>query len=479
MCDSTFHGLTCQAEAFQDVSRRQVNLERSGSPESPPPLRPAPLVSSGGGRALSFVPPAVRPEPDGGDANLPPLRRQAWGGEVSAGDGRIPGAARAALGIYARIASLGDIIEDPEQQARMRRAERMRLKFAADELRGGRQRACHRARQSKDRPVTVEMGARKRAYWGGLQVCGSVWGCPLCAASISERRRKELAEAIVAANFQGLQVVLVTLTIRHGVGDDVRDMLRRMSDARRRMTSGRRGVAWRIAVGLRGSVRALEVTHGVNGWHPHYHILLFLGPHQLTLEQIAAGYGERWIAACVKAGLPAPLPGVACTVQDGTRASTYVSKWGLPEELAKAHVKHARAHVGRTPMDLLRAYADDGDERAGQLWREYAAAFKGQRQLWWSHGLRAMLGLPDVLPDEEAAQVDEVGAEVLQVVTEYQRRALVNVRGALCAVLDVAETNREMLPIYIQGIVRDYYRAHPEQRRRAARGLVRELADPG
>lgn len=360
----------------------------------------------------------------------------------------------------------------------MRRAERWRLKFAADELRGGRQRACHRARQSKDRPVTVEMGARKRAYWGGVQVCGSVWGCPLCAASISERRRLDLAEAIVAANVQGLQVVLMTLTIRHGVGDDVRDMLRRMSDARRRMTSGRRGVAWRIAVGLRGSVRALEVTHGVNGWHPHYHILLFLGPHRLTLEQIAAGYGERWIAACVKAGLPAPLPGVACTVQDGMWASAYVSKWGLPEELAKAHVKHARARVGRTPMDLLRAYADDGDVRAGELWREYAAAFKGQRQLWWSRGLRAMLGLPDVLPDEEAAQVDEAGAEVLAVVTEYQRRALANAQ-ALGAVLDVAETNREMLPIYIQGIVRDYYRAHPERRRKAARGLLRELADPG
>ena len=126
-------------------------------------------------------------------------------------------------------------------------------------------------------------------------------------------------------------------------------------------------------------------------------------------------------------------------------------------------------------MDLLRDYAD-GDERAGELWREYVAAFKGQRQLCWSHGLRELLYLPREESDEDiAAQIEEPEAEVLATLTEYQRRALVNAR-MLCSVLEVAETNREMLPLYIEGIVRDYYRAHPDQRRRAVRRGARDLA---
>lgn len=222
-----------------------------------------------------------------------------------------------------------------------------------------------------------------------------------------------------------------------------------------------------------GSIRALETTYGGNGWHPHYHILLFLDS-SIPLDKIAAAYEERWINACIKAGLPAPKPGVACTVQDGSYASAYVGKWGLPEEMTKSHIKHAIA--GRTPMDLLRDYAD-GDENSGRLWREYVAAFKGQRQLWWSQGLRQLLYLPREESDEEiSAQVEEPEAEVLATLTEYQRRALVNAR-MLCAVLEVAETNREMLPFYIEGVVRDYYRAHPEQRRRSAKREVRAMAE--
>ena len=34
------------------------------------------------------------------------------------------------------------------------------------------------------------------ASYGGLQTCGSVWTCPVCAAKIAERRRVELLDAM-------------------------------------------------------------------------------------------------------------------------------------------------------------------------------------------------------------------------------------------------------------------------------------------
>ncbi|MDF9645043.1 hypothetical protein, partial [Bacillus cereus] len=35
----------------------------------------------------------------------------------------------------------------------------------------------------------------QKAFYDGLLVCSSVWNCPVCAAKISERRRKELKQA--------------------------------------------------------------------------------------------------------------------------------------------------------------------------------------------------------------------------------------------------------------------------------------------
>ena len=50
------------------------------------------------------------------------------------------------------------------------------------------------------------------ASYGGLQTCGSVWTCPVCAAKIAERRRVELLDAMELHKAQGGAVYLLTLT---------------------------------------------------------------------------------------------------------------------------------------------------------------------------------------------------------------------------------------------------------------------------
>lgn len=379
------------------------------------------------------------------------------------------------LGIYATLASPPP---DPEAVRREARAERWRLKWVADKLRDGRQRACHRARQSKDKPVTIAVSTTqttRRAYYGGMQVCGSVWGCPICAAKISEGRRVELAAALASARAQGLRVLLLTLTVRHGMGDDVRELLARIRIARRRLVSGKAAATWASRIGLVGSIRALEVTYGDHGWHPHLHILLFLRGAGPTLDEIQQRYTTRWIDACVAAGLPAPLPGVACTVQDGASAARYVSKWGLAEELTKSHLKRSR-YAGRTPWDLLRDYAD-GDERSGLLWREYAASFKGQVQLRWSKGLRALLGLGAGQTDQALAAADDPVAVVLAELSDIQLQAL-RYTQSCSEILDIAETAPESLYIALDSIVKLYVcNAGHDQRRYATRAMMRGMAE--
>ena len=179
-----------------------------------------------------------------------------------------------------------------------------------------------------------------KAFYTGLQVCGRVWSCPVCSAKIAERRRVELTTATTLAKAQGMQVMLLTLTVPHGLGDDLGTMLDCMGQAWRKTSTERRGKALRKSLDVKGTIRALEVTHGKNGWHPHFHVLLFVG-QGVTAEQIFEAYAPLWQTVCVKAGLPEPSLAHGTRVDDGSYAAAYVGKWGLEAEMTRGHSKKA------------------------------------------------------------------------------------------------------------------------------------------
>jgi len=118
------------------------------------------------------------------------------------------------------------------------------------------------------------------ASYGGLQTCGSVWACPVCAAKIAERRRVEIQTAMAAHVAVGGNFALLTLTIPHQVVDALPDLLQKLASAKARFFGHRAVRRVLVEMGFVGQISALEVTHGRksgrnNGWHPHPHILLF------------------------------------------------------------------------------------------------------------------------------------------------------------------------------------------------------------
>lgn len=298
-------------------------------------------------------------------------------------------------------------------------------------------------------PLEIHRGLDcKKAFYHGLMACGSIWSCPICAAKIAERRRAELVSALDAARAQGLRVHFVTLTIPHGIGDDINALLSGLRDALKRMSCGKHAISKQLAGALRGYIRTLEVTHGANGWHPHYHLLVMTDRH-ITSRQLEAIYAPAWQRACRLAGLPIPSDRHGCTVQDGSQAAKYASKWGLEDEMTKAHMKKTR-RKGCTPWGLLRAILDGDDqdyppERATALFQIYANAFKGSRQLYWSRGLRASLGLDQEITDQ--ALVDRPDDEKSLWLAELSTKDWKAIRraNAESAVLDAAESSQEEL----------------------------------
>jgi len=345
------------------------------------------------------------------------------------------------------------------------RLDRYAMKWSLDRLLpGSRQTRCHRWR-IPGRDVELKLSLEhQKSFVAGCECCGSVWGCPLCAPKITERRRLEVSEAMSRAKEMGLQVLLLTLTVPHGLGDDVRVVLDQMKQAWRKGSTSRAGKTMRKMIGLKGTIRVLEVTYGENGWHPHFHVMLFVDS-SWSPDVIQRLWYPIWLDGCRKSGLADPSKAHGCRVDDGSRAARYLTKWGLDSELTKGHLKRGKTSVN--PWDLLRVYTFGLDDRrissdlrdvmtglgidrekAGKLWQVFFFAFKGARQLYWSNGLRALLGLTKEKTDQELAEeeMDPVAA-ILAVLNAYW--PLIVKTKLLPDLLNLAEDSPGLIPDFL------------------------------
>ena len=83
-----------------------------------------------------------------------------------------------------------------------------------------------------------------------------------------------------------------------------------------------------------------------------------------------------------------------CSTSDYLAKYDDKANWGVDRELAKASSKKGKAG-GMHPFELaFRGYQS--------LWIEYTEAIKGKAQLFWSTGLKALVGIDDVVTKRPA-----------------------------------------------------------------------------
>jgi len=274
--------------------------------------------------------------------------------------------------------------------------------------------------------TTVRLTGRadEPASFHGIKRCRSVWECPDCMAAIQRARAEELQCANERWRERGGAMVMLTLTLPHGVGDDLKAIRRRVSISWRYVQQGApwKRLAARIALG--GMVRALEVTHGErHGFHPHLHVALYTGRklEAAELTALEAFVGDRWRKAITspRHGDPWPTPhlehGVKCSRLEGAE---YLVKMGLDaRELILSTTKLGR-EGNRTPLQILHAIhlarlAGDRPtvRQAARWWRSYVRGMLGARQLTYSRGFLESLGLNEKTDEQLELEVD--GEEVV------------------------------------------------------------------
>jgi hypothetical protein len=213
--------------------------------------------------------------------------------------------------------------------------------------------------------------------------------------------------------------LFLTLTVKHCQRDELAPRLALMAGAMGRCLRGKPWERRAERHGYVGLIRAVEVTYGVNGWHPHVHALLVFerplgGDAAADLSEWLYG---RWRGICEADGFGVVTRAHGVDVQvvsDVAALGSYLAKveggWGAGQELARGDVKRAGSG-GQKPFELLSEFAATGDTQLLALWLEYERATFGKQAIVWSRGLRARL-LPDEpeVSDEEAATV-ELGDE--------------------------------------------------------------------
>lgn len=261
----------------------------------------------------------------------------------------------------------------------------------------------------------------RRASFSGVAQCGDVWRCPVCSTVIKAHRADEIQDGLAAWRARGGHVAMLTVTVRHHMGDDLGTVYGAMSAAWRYMTSTRAYKRLRDELGVVGYVRATEVTYGRHGWHPHWHFLFFV-KDQLTAERAEAAQAELlglWRKAVDKHGGKLPNDhGVDLrAVEDGDGAvAEYLTKMRGGDAGAVLEVSGAVNKVGRgegslTPFQLLDLVKLGGEDaaHARALWVSYCDAMRGKRSIFWTPGLRGDLGLGVELSDEEVVETADHG----------------------------------------------------------------------
>jgi hypothetical protein len=262
-------------------------------------------------------------------------------------------------------------------------------------------RLCYTRIAAGQQKVVVKLNRnplKSRANLTNLQTCLCIWACPICAPRRALEKAKEIREALLFAEYSELLPVMVTLTARHNAGMRLADFKTDFKAAWAFYSNHRQWKNAKTAFGFKHKIVNREITHGVNGWHYHMHLLLFVDKAALAkLDDTKAmqdALAEHWMHCLAKVGLDALEKRALVLSADKNIGEFYLTKLGGSQNVQQGDLAFELTGAGkkdsRTVWDILR-HAYYGDEVSAHLYTEYVQAMTGDNWITWSKGLHDLV----------------------------------------------------------------------------------------
>lgn len=321
--------------------------------------------------------------------------------------------------------------------------------------------ACMRVIAPTQKTVQVRVNKDLEiAHYRNLCRCGNIWGCPLCASTITEYRKNELVTMLANSD---LHTYMATFTLSHKSYMSLEMSINAITKAWRYFTSGRWWVKFQSEFGYIGHVRSTEVTFGFNGWHPHYHVLLVFD--KAIKKGVLKEYMvDRWLKGLKRNNYEGTRERALNVKQSDQYIAEYMAKWGyqpegttwsIEHEMTKQPVKRGKKQ-GLSPQRLLMCtvdpeYKKTAQNRAKRLYVEYFQTMSGRNQLNWSHGLKSRFDIENI-DDKEIVQREAVDYEILTELEPYDWEKVVyhRKRGELLNI--ASQGNLEQLTAFISDL---------------------------
>lgn len=318
---------------------------------------------------------------------------------------------------------------------------------------GPHERQCNCLRSQKGGSNGVDLFKSEeslRAYFAGLQTCGSVYSCPICAVKITQSREDEIKELLKKTS--GYFHYLITLTMPHYLGQSCQDIKTKFKSARRRLKnwgSVKDHPEWKPYTKtlkhylVDGTVTTIDVTYGENGWHVHSHELVITQNPIDDLKEFRSIVFSNWTKALLYSGveIKKPLAFYKRAVQVDallgdhiSRMTSYLTKvansekWGISAEMTKGFLKKSENN-NLTPFGMLHTINDESDRtKSADLYRKYAPlffeyckTFKGDQMIYFSKGLKAKYDMA-VTTDQDLVNTESLIEMLAQLDTDNQEK---------------------------------------------------------
>lgn len=259
-----------------------------------------------------------------------------------------------------------------------------------------RTRNCHAVQAyKKDIYITLNSSTdASSAGLSGLQTCGSICSCPMCATNKMVDYGQDIRKALAYADWVNLRPVMLTLTARHTKDMSLKFFKDAFRNAYNTFQRHRKFRDIKKSLDIQHQITSREITHGKHGWHYHMHILFFVPVSSIKHAQDATpevlSLTATWLRSLELNGLDATEEN-GLDLSSGKSNKTYLAKLGY--EVAAdgdlAFELTGNENKGKTVFDLL-AMAHYGDIGAEALYVEYVNEMQGHKWITFSDGFKEL-----------------------------------------------------------------------------------------